>query len=199
MAVANGAGAGVGQEGGAAGAFPTPAVCGNGLVEAGEECEPDAGTPCTAGCSVDCGAFINGGAMLVFADGTVHCYSVLAYDRDWGDSSVRCGDFNGYLVSIHDDEEQAIVRSLIPVDQTVWIGATDGRSPDDPVPGTYTWETDEPFAYTPVDGFDVATGDCGVDCPHCATITGGSNEAWSVDVCSTARRGICEWDSASPG
>lgn len=193
-AIADGgsAGGGTGGEGGARG-------CGDGILDADEECEPDGVAPCTERCTVDCASFAYGGTPLTLSDGSTHCYYALIMARSFDDSRLECEKHGGHLVTIHSSAEQSLVRSLVGAASTAWIGATDGLTVNDWMAGTYAWVTDEPFGFRPSGGFTSAPAPyCMGSCGHCATVSGSVADSWNVADCTGQLTGICEWSPPSP-
>gem|GEM_PF-7068291 len=184
-------------EGGATGSGGlVPGICGDGVLNTGEECEPNGVDPCTAGCRIDCSLFgLRGGqgTELVLPDGTRHCYYALVITRSFAAANAECATIGGHLATIHSDAENERVRSLLSTYAAGWIGATDGEAASVPTPGTYAWVTDEPFDYEPAGGFDSDPSPCWGSCGHCATIATYGAATWGVAVCTSSLVGVCEW------
>ncbi len=189
--------AGGDDAGGAAGAGGLlPGICGDGVLNLGEECEPNEIDPCTEDCRIDCSLFgLRGGqgTEYVLPDGTRHCYYSLVFSRTFEASNAECATIGGHLATIHSDAENERVRSLVSTAASAWIGATDGLPATSPSAGTYTWVTGESFDYEPSGGFDSDPAPCGSSCGHCATIASYGAATWSVAVCTSSLVGVCEW------
>lgn len=124
---------------GSGGAGGGASLCGDGLVDVGEECDDD-NTVDNDGCSsceIDCGA----GETKEPTTG--HCYRVFTGDTMQPDAEADCQAWGGapglgHLVSIEDAAESAFVDGL--VDVNAWIGADD-------FDGVWTWIDDTPYAF----------------------------------------------------
>jgi hypothetical protein len=84
-----------------------------------------------------------------------------------------------------------------------WIGATDGKGPKEPAPGTYSWVDGEPFTYTNWSGGQpnasmttCGEADGGGNCyEHCGfQWSGGTPSEWNDRLCTHLIEAVCEWD-----
>lgn len=133
------AGGGGGQ--GGVGAQPPAPECGDGVVEAPEQCD-DANAASNDGCSASCQVECPNGASV---GPNLHCYWYLPEARSWSAASDTCASQNGHLVTLTTIEENGFIGTLVQTD--VWIGATDGKPEGEAGVGSYGWITGEPFAY----------------------------------------------------
>lgn len=128
-----------------------------------------------------------------------HCYWVISggiLGTDWAGRQNACANQGGHLVSITTPEENAFVQLLHKGE--VWIGASDGKSPQDATKGVYGWVTQEPFDYaswapnepnmsqTPA-GCIPVIGKC---YEHCATQK--QDGQWNDRGCAEGLDAICE-------
>jgi hypothetical protein len=150
-------GGGSGDGGG--GGEPGP-VCGNGVVEAGEQCDAGmGGSPYCNACTVVCD-----GPYDVLDQATLHCYYDTVDDGmhySWTASRDWCvTQWGGDHVVINDAAELAFLQGLAPngFNEDRWIGAHDMQTEDafvwvDPaVPWTYAPATAPWFGAEPNGG-----------------------------------------------
>jgi hypothetical protein len=207
----NGGGTG-GGTGGATGGGP--AVCGDGVVQDTERCDPGTSTSaaCTSDCAVDCLLFHASASAFTLASGATHCYVVQTTSRNWEEAEIACEALGGHLVTIVSDAEQAHVEGLVTGETAAtefWIGATDYKLPNDSTFGPYTWvQTNagdiEPWGYEPPGGFaqdaacnpDTAGGNC-QHCLYTAEAVVCSSDQFCDLLCTTPLASICEW--SAPG
>ncbi len=179
---------------------PLEPVCGNGKLEAGEECD-DAGHAgedgCTA-CQVVCSDF--GEGTLESEDH--HCYN--GYNAaDFEGAQQACQERGAHLATIRSSAENKLARSL--VDNSKWIGGFENVSPSAEGTGTYTWLSGEPFTYTnwassePDQGRYRCPGASGPGSSeacyeHCVSMTGDGT--WADQPCDLYDGYVCEWEPA---
>ena len=114
------------------------AVCGNGLIDTGEQCD-DENTTAGDGCNdcqmecADAGDFLD---PLTF-----HCYR-LGPALGWQASVEHCAEWNGHLSAITSQGELDFV--LEHVTKQVWLGASELEQEDD-----WVWVSGEPWSYAP--------------------------------------------------
>jgi cysteine-rich repeat protein len=189
--------------GGGTGGKPEPPepVCGNGKLEAGEECD-DAGHEgkdgCDASCQVVCSHFGEGSVKSEDA----HCY--LGFDEnDFEGATADCAARGGHLVSISSAAENEIVSTFVR--NSKWIGGFEDVAITNPGDGLYEWVTGEPFAYEnwADEEPDRAEFRCSsgggsgvaIRCyQHCALMQGGGT--WIDSRCDMADGYVCEWEPA---
>lgn len=177
---------------------PAEPVCGNGLLEAGEQCD-DAGHTgqdgCNAMCQVVCANF--GADAAESADH--HCYN--GYDAaNFEDAQADCVERGGHLATISSAEENKIARSF--VNNSKWLGGYEDVSSAAKGTGAYTWLTGEPLTY-----LNWAQGEpnqAKVRCSessnqatcyeHCLSMDGDGT--WSDARCEVSDGYVCEWEPA---
>jgi cysteine-rich repeat protein len=134
--------AGEGQGGVGAPPEPPKPVCGNGIIEAGEECDDAnrAGMDGCEKCQVMCAHF--GPDTVKSKD--FHCYG--GYDEADFEGAVKaCEGRGGHLVTISSAEENALVRGL--VNDSKFIGGWEDVAQTEAGKGNYGWITGEPLSY----------------------------------------------------
>ena len=193
-----GADAGGGAGGSAEPPKPPKPVCGNGILETGEQCD-DAGHTGKDGCDDACKvACANFGAEAVESDDH-HCYN--GYDSaDFARAQDDCEERGGHLVTISSAVENKLVRGL--VNSSKWIGGTEDVSESSEGTGAYAWVTSEPFSYTnwATREPDQARVRCmgltlNQNCyEHCISMDGEG--LWSDALCDISDGYVCEWEPA---
>jgi cysteine-rich repeat protein len=186
---------------GGAGEPPLQPVCGNGKLEAGEECD-DAGATCEDGCNADCVVVCGD-----FGQGTVksddhHCYK--GYDEATFEGAQQdCVARGAHLVTISSEAENDIAQSFVA--SSKFIGGFEDVALMDDSAGTYEWVTGEPFTYQNWDEDDEQPDRDGTRCAnggpsnlqcyeHCARMTGDGS--WSDQRCDLEDGYVCEWEPA---
>ncbi len=114
-------------------------ACGDGNVDAGEECDDDNTIDddgCSA-CEIDCAA----GELKAAATG--HCYALFVATTNQADAAASCQAWGGapglgHLASMGDAVENTFVASVIT--GTTWIGADD-------LGGDWAWPDGTPFVF----------------------------------------------------
>lgn len=125
--------------GNGAGGGGSKGVCGDGVVDAGEQCDDQntiAGDGCTS-CVIDCDT----GELKNPTTG--HCYRVFATSSTQPVAEANCQAWGGapglgHLASIENATENAFVAPLVT--GNTWIGADDFG-------GDWAWIDDTPFAF----------------------------------------------------
>lgn len=154
------------------------AMCGNGTVDAGEECDDAnaaAGDGCD-GCTVECS-----GVGEKEDPTNHHCFRLDGTGLGWAAAEAACASWSplAHLASIRNDTELGLVLDLVTTES--WIGATDIA-----VEGTFAWSDGEPFDFDswatgePNDG---GTEDC---------VAFRASGLWGDTVCSAAKPFVCE-------
>ncbi len=161
-----------------------PAACGDGVIQAGEECDDgnSASDDECAGCVVQC----NGGDEAKDPK-TFHCYW---YDdgstsEDFGDATAVCAKWrsNGTLVTITSADELFFLTVTNHKEPGAWIGATDMITS-----GEYQWVTGEPWGFTNWGpGYPNDSGGSNA----CVSL-GHQNLKWENTPCGIPRDVICE-------
>lgn len=121
---------GVGGSGGSVGV-----TCGNGKLDAGEECD-DTNTVNGDGCD-DCDVVC---VMNGTKDPTTHhCYVLVNESVEFNTAKLNCGLIPGhYLASLTAQAEVDFVKDMSPVD--IWIGGSK-------INGSWTWVSNEAWTY----------------------------------------------------
>jgi cysteine-rich repeat protein len=172
---------GFGGAGGSVGQGGILNLCGNGAIDAGEECDDmniTIGDGCDA-CQVNCKA------NAVEDPATHHCYFFSTISATWMDAKGDCEEIGYHLATITSQPEMDFLKGIPSTD--LWIGASDSS-------GAWTWVTNEPWVYAPWEPMQPNNnGDCGeLGCN--AEQDGGTIN----DVnCAEVQPYLCEW--APPG
>ncbi|HEY6077693.1 MAG TPA: lectin-like protein [Polyangiaceae bacterium] len=178
---------------------PERPVCGNGKLEAGEQCD-DAGHAGSDGCSATCEVVCSDYGEAAIASADHHCY--VGYDEaDFEGAIADCEERGGHIVSISSEAENAVVSELVR--SSKWIGAFEDAPITSPGTGQYEWVTGEPFAYESWadEEPDSAEFRCDSAGPggynescyqHCILMLGGG--LWSVSRCDASDGYVCEWE-----
>jgi cysteine-rich repeat protein len=192
------------EAGGAGGAaaepddMPVPPVCGNGKLEAGEQCD-DAGHDGEDGCSAECQVVCSDFGSDVEASADHHCYA--GYDEaDFGGAQADCEERGAHLVTITSAAENDIVNGF--VNSSKFIGAFEAVELTSESSGSYEWLTGEAFEYENWDGEqpDRAGERCNSysnnpRCyQHCAFMQ--SDGTWADQRCDLVDGYVCEWEPA---
>lgn len=168
-------------------------VCGNGLIEPGEECDDSGltGSDACMGCQVVCSLF---GAGAVESKDH-HCYR--SYEEaSFEGARAACEALGGYLATIADKEENELVRTLVT--SSNFIGGFEDVALMSGATGAYGWVSREPFVFT-----NWAAGEPNRDDGYCsngafacfehclAMIRAGT---WEDHRCDLADGYVCEWE-----
>lgn len=176
---------------------PTDPVCGNGILEAGEECDDAAHAGedgCDAACKVVCDDY---GAETLESDDH-HCYN--GYDQaDFEGAQADCVERGAHLASISSAAENKLVRSL--VNNSKWLGGFEDVALAAEGVGDYQWVTGEALGYTnwaerePNRAKVRCEGFSDKPCyEHCLSMLGDGT--WSDKRCDLADGYVCEWEPA---
>lgn len=163
-----------------------PDPCGNGAIDAGEECDDAnavADDGCTA-CVIDCD--IAAGELKAAANH--HCYRFVMVQQNWSVAEADCVAWGkapglGHLASIADATENAFVQAMAGAG--IWIGASDATTE-----GVYVWSDGSAFAFDAWAGGepnDDGTEDCVVLQP---------NGQWRDTECNNGHVYACERSGA---
>jgi cysteine-rich repeat protein len=194
------AGSGQAGAGGDAGAGGAPAVCGDKIVQPGEQCDDgndknDDG--CGNNCKVQCPK-LNGVALNTE---NFHCYWYRGTqnfsDNSWNGMRKKCEGDGGHLVTITTPAENEWVHNFHQGE--VFIGSWDHKDPKSSENGKYDWVNGEPYAYTNWGGGEPnkspskCFGLIGEDCyEHCTTQR--SDGFWNDRRCDQDNDTVCEWE-----
>jgi cysteine-rich repeat protein len=142
---AGGAG-GVGGEGGSVG--QGGGLCGNGVIDTGEECDDKngaGGDGCEA-CQVVC---MSGAIEEPVSH---HCYFFSVAAAPWDVAKAACEEAGYHLAVITSQAEMDFLKNVSAADN--WLGGKKAN-------GAWTWVTNEPWSYAPWEpGQPSNNGDC---------------------------------------
>jgi len=168
-------GEGGGGAGGSGGQGGGPvAVCGNGIIETGEECDDQNGSS-DDGCDA-CQAYCF--ANEVEDPTTHHCYALFKSGKTRDEAKKACGDVGLYLATITSAEELALIALLDDGDDR-WLGGLK-------VNNVWTWENGEPWGFTAWEPSQPSGNDVCLDVRT-------STNVWNDDNCPELHDFICEW------
>lgn len=183
---------------------PPEPVCGNGKLEAGEECD-DSGHTGKDGCDsckVVCADF--GSGTLESEDH--HCYN--GYDAaDFEGAVAACKERGAHLATISSEAENKIAQKF--VNNSKWLGGAEDVASNVQGTGNYGWITEEPFTYSNWDrgepnqgkvrceggGIVLGPGPVVSSCyEHCVSMLGDGT--WVDAQCEVSDGYVCEWEPA---
>jgi cysteine-rich repeat protein len=160
-------------------------VCGDGTIQAGEECDDGNGTPedgCTT-CVVDC---IGTKDPITF-----HCYQFMGMQASWSSAETSCVGFGGHLATITSQPEYDVVLGVaIQGGESAWIGASDAASE-----GDFVWTTGEPWVF---EAWGPNEPDGGAS-QNCVLLWRDRNWIFNDFDCGIPSSYVCEWDPAGGG
>ena len=135
----------------------------------------------------------------IYLPSTQHCYLVDTELRNFAAAQAHCAELKAHLVTLGSEAEHDFAWSIHSEEH--WIGAKDGKAPQQSGVGTYRWVTDEPFDYTnwsseQPNASKTECTDGGACYEHCAfQWTGGEHDGqWNDRYCMHTIAAICEWD-----
>jgi cysteine-rich repeat protein len=184
--------------GAAPGTTPDPPVCGNGKLEAGEECDDakQAGKDgCNAACKVVCADFGEG----VEASADHHCYA--GFDEaTFEGAQAACEKLGAHLVTIGSAAENDLVSGFVSTSK--FIGAFEDVELMSEAMAEYAWVTGEALSY---ENWDSQQPDrAGERCKaydndsrcfeHCAFMQ--RDGTWADQRCDLSDGYVCEWEPA---
>ena len=188
--------AGATDTGGGSGVPVQPAepVCGNGVLEAGEECD-DAGSAgqdgCDANCKVVCADF---GSDAVESEDH-HCYNGYG-DADFAGAMQACIKLGAHLATISSAAENKLARGF--VNNSKWLGGREDVSANVMGTANYAWITGEPFSFSNWAAREPNQARClGSFMPcyeHCVSLLGDGT--WADASCDLPDGYVCEWEPA---
>lgn len=182
---------------------PPEPVCGNGKLEAGEECDDSdhSGKDGCDACKVVCADF--GSGTLESEDH--HCYN--GYDAATFDGAIAaCKERGAHLATISSEAENKIAQKF--VNNSKWLGGREDVASNVQGTGNYGWVTDEAFTYknwgkeepnqgkVRCDGGGIGpgTGPASSCYQHCISMLGDGT--WSDERCELSDGYVCEWEPA---
>jgi cysteine-rich repeat protein len=174
------------------------AVCGNGSIESGEECD-DAGHTGQDGCDENCKVVCSQHGQGAVESEDHHCYN--GYDQaTFTGSQQACLQRGAHLASIGSEAENKLARTL--VNGSKWIGGYEDVAANMPGNGTYVWLSGEPFTYTNwAKGepnqleYHCTPGPYTRCYEHCVSLLGDGT--WTDHRCDEPDGYVCEWDPPS--
>ena len=180
------------------GTTPEPPVCGNGKLEAGEECDDakhEGKDGCSAACQVVCSDF--GEAVEASADH--HCYA--GYDEaTFEGAQAACVKLGAHLVTIGSAAENELVSGFVR--SSKFIGAFEDVGLMSEGAGQYTWITGEALSYE--NWSSQQPDSAGERCTsyssnprcfeHCGFMQGDGT--WADQRCDLSDGYVCEWEPA---
>ena len=113
-----------------------------------------------------------------------HCYFLDTVTRNFNDSVKQCKDFNGVIVKIDNEKENAFIKKLVAkLGHYYWIGLTSKIN-------DFYWVHDEkkPLFVNFASGYPVKSSST----PNCVAIHPNGN--WYNFACHSRHRVICESD-----
>jgi cysteine-rich repeat protein len=157
---------------------PAQPVCGNGVLEAGEQCDDGNvtdGDGCSSHCQVECM-----GMGLYLDPATFHCYRFVVIELPWGEARDACLGAHEHLATFTSAEELDAVAPHAPGQW--WIdGIRSG-------PG-FAWADGEPWSFDRWKGGFPSTDPS----KGCVKLDGGE---YSADDCAAKMNYLCERDPA---
>ncbi len=172
-------GLGAGGLGGTGGTHVAP--CGNGTVDAGEECD-DGNTEGQDGCDANCVVECNGTKN----DQTFHCYRSNSNTNNWETAEARCNDLGpGWtLAAITSVEERNFIDDTNVTNGQSWLGGHDPNGDDN-----FEWTNMEPWGFAP---WYSGNPDSGRLCVTYYELSGSQNDAFTDKDCSFNYPSLCE-------
>jgi hypothetical protein len=178
------------------------AICGNGIIEGNEECDPgrvDGAAPagCSRDCKVECDA--SDGLPTYVDPSSYHCYFQLSKDAGPYEAGSACALSRAHVVTLGSIAEPANISRSLGDLPPFWLGVQQDRIVDGGV-RSYTAAVDEPgFTYD------------GVGCTGCYVVKGGlspkhskdsvecvtwSSSRWVATDCDAGFQTLCEREPA---
>jgi cysteine-rich repeat protein len=176
-----------------ASACSIPPYCGDGKLDAGEECDDGnnsngpspRGDGCTSTCQVACRYGTKFGT---------HCYEEVTSERTWQAAQNDCLSVGGYLATVTSSAEQSyLITSVMRSDgvDRYWLGLTDAVTE-----GSYKWVSGEPFSYSnwkSGEPNNSGNEDCVEYRWSCSFFGGCSPDGWNDQSCGTSLSYVCEY------
>jgi len=191
------------DSGGAAGepGMPPQPDCGNGVIEAGEQCDGGDATEAD-GCSDDCKVVCAEHDKDAVESADHHCY--FGYDQaNFADSREACVNRGAHLVTIGSAAENELVAQLVKVSK--FLGAFEDVPAMSEGTGEYSWITGEALTYTnwAAEEPNHAAARCVQTGPgpgpiakncyeHCVAMV--SEGKWADQLCERVDGYVCEWE-----
>ncbi|KAL8222654.1 UNVERIFIED_CONTAM: hypothetical protein K2H54_077793 [Gekko kuhli] len=120
-----------------------------------------------------------------------HCYKLFTEKALWLEAELQCRDYsrNSHLVSLHNEQEAAVVVELIKAQESheVWIGLYAENTK-----GLWWWTDDSEYNYVSwALGEPDFQGSQKVYCVQLSLIKGEWN--WEAMNCDTAKAYVCQY------
>jgi cysteine-rich repeat protein len=176
---------------------PPQPVCGNGILEAGEQCD-DAGHTGSDGCDANCKVVCSQYDADAVESEDYHCYA--GYNQaDFTGAQQDCVKRGAHLATISSTAENKIARGF--VDNSKWLGGYEDVPLMSAGTGNYVWLSDEPFSFSnwaprepDPTGMRCGGGSNTLCYEHCVVILGDGT--WANQRCDTVDGYVCEWEPA---
>jgi len=177
---------------------PRNPVCGNGVLETGEQCD-DGGHTGQDGCNADCQVVCSQYGSGTLESDDHHCYR--GFDEaTFQIAQQQCEALGAHLATISDASENKLVQKL--VNNSKFIGGWEDVPSNSKGQGNYTWLTKEPLSFTnwgrnqPSEQATFCGGQgWGNSCyQHCMAMMGDGT--WANQLCDMQDGYVCEWEPA---
>jgi cysteine-rich repeat protein len=179
-----------------------PPACGDGMVDASEECDDGgttAGDGCDGSCLVECS-----GPQTAKHPTTHHCYEFIDNALvTWDQARTQCMALgSGWdLATITSAGERDFVDDTLALPEGTafanddpyqyWLGGRDLTQQDQ-----FEWVNGEPWSYTPWDTNPQDPSNGNQDCIRLRAIQGTSNDVFRDAVCTLTSSIVCELQPA---
>jgi hypothetical protein len=164
----------------------TPASCGDGVLQAGEQCDTgslnsDDATrtaTCTTSCRTRATCTVSGALASRIDPLTGHCYAMWPTLTNWATAQRDCQGKGGHLAALSTRTESDLVSPIVG-NRDAWIGLTidHGLTPRD------KWVTGEPVVFTTYAAGEPNNGGNGGAPEECGIITTTTPVGWDDRPC----------------
>jgi len=162
------------------------ANCGDGVVQAGEQCDTGAlnsddaskTATCTSACRTRAPCNVAGALAARIDPATGHCYTMWPTPVNWATAQRDCQTKNGHLAALTTKAESDLVSPLVGNSDS-WIGLTvdHGLIPRD------RWVTGEPVVFTTYEPGEPNNGGSGGSPEECGAISTLTPIGWDDRPC----------------